>query len=436
MVELEKQGIPTVSWISTGFIKDAKMTGQIFGAESMVLAVLPREPGFESPEGIKEMVSGSIDQIINGLTKAIASAEDKLVEADTTITIEGNDLLDATDKMNRYFLDKGWSDGFPLVPPTPQAVETMLSGTRLGRDEVVGIIDPGRGIATVEKIAINAVMAGCRPEHMPVLITVVRCLTSPKLDVRTEVMSTGSQAPFILINGPIAKKLNINSKGCALDPGSGSYANIVIGRTLSLMLMNIGQGYPGVMSLSTVGNTLNYSLCVAENEDDSPWESYHVEKGFDKDTSTVTLMFVRGGTTFGDMSSNTAEATAQGQAWIAGHTNCTVGGWLMKWKNQALFLIGPAHARTIARDGWDKKKLRQFLFEHAKIPFDALLYGKELSIIYDAFPQFMTILKENPKIPMPVVDSPDCFHIFVVGGSGPVSAYYEGTSEVTLPLED
>jgi hypothetical protein len=304
-------------------------------------------------------------------------------------------------------------------------------------------MEPGQGIATVQKIAINAVMAGCQPEHMPVLITAIRCLTQPAdvqkyESIRTFVASTGAQGPFILINGPIAKKLNINSKCSALDPGSPSYANIVIGRAVSLMILNIGHGYPGVLSMSTIGSPLNYTLCVAENEEDSPWEPYHVEKGYTKDASTVTIMIVRGGVTFGDLTSNTAERIAWGHSWVARRvSNTSVGEWLIGAKSRHLFLVCPAQARTLAREGWDKKTLRQYVYDHAKLPFEALMFGKDVNIVKKEHPQLATCLKDNPDLLLPVVEGPECFEIAVVGGAGPCSSFFEGHPWiVTLPVEE
>ncbi len=448
MVELEKRGVPTVSWLSPGFLEDAKMSTKIFGAKGLGLALLSRGTVWEHSEQTGELVAAAIDQVIGSLTKPVMAfeAEEKKVAPSEVLTIQGDDSLDAIEKINRRFLSEGWGDGFPIVPPTPQTVEGMLAGTRLSRDGVIAVLEPGYGMATVEKIAINAVMAGCRPEHMSLLITAVRCLGNPRITLRRWIMSTGAQGPFTLINGPIAKKLAINSKCSALDPGSDSYANMVIGRALSLVILNIAHGYPGAGSMSTIGNPMNYSMCVAENEEDSPWEPYHVEKGFDKDTSTVSVMFVRGGITFADQHSKTAESIAQGQAWIASRPGNLAGLWLTasqgekiseKYGTRNLFLVNPSHARVLAKDGWDKKKLRQYLYENAKLPLKILMFGKELSLVKKEHPQLFTCLEESPEIPLPVVDAPEHFEVAVVGGAGPCSSYFEGGGEfVTLPIEE
>ena len=446
MIEVEKRGIPTAAWIDAGFVEDARMSAKTSGAKGLALGVLAGPSAQLPPEQVREQVADSIAQVIEGLTKPVPAFEAEEALPGEVLTIQGADLLDAAEKMNRQFLSKGWSDGFPLVPPTPQAVEQILTGTRLSREQVIGVLEPGNGMATVEKIAINAVMAGCRPEHMPLLITVVRCISDPRMTLRRNVASTGGNAPFILVNGPIAKELNINCKTAALDPGSPSYANIVIGRALSLIILNIAHGYPGAGSMSTIGNPLNYSLCVAENEEDSPWEPYHVEKGFDKNTSTVTIMFVRGGTTYGDLTSKTAESIACGQSWIASRPMNTAALWLTSRAGEQLgeihgtrklFLVCPAHTSVLAKEGWDKKTLRQYLYEHVKLPFEVLMFGKELGIVRREHPQFLTLLKEHPEVPLPLVTAPDCFEIAVVGGVGPCSSYFEAHGGViTLPIEE
>ncbi len=427
------------------------MTAKVNGFKNIALAELQQETYFETKENILKLVENSIAQIIEGLTKQVDEAEVEAALPSEIITIQSDDLLNATEKMNRHFLSEGWSDGFPLVPPTPKAVEQMLTGTRLGRDEVIAVLDPGQGIGTVEKVAINAVMAGCRPEHMPLLIATVRCITQPSVDLHTYVMSTGSQSPLILINGPVAKKLNISSKGAALDPGSCNYANIVIGRALSLILMNIAQGYPSVLSMSTVGNPLNYSCCVAENEEDSPWEPYHVEKGYDKDTSTVTVMFVSGMCIF-RVPSNTAEGVAEGLTLIASRVTNNIGRWLLRrgeWdKNdpesqgktgraQNLFLLNPNNARFLAREGWDKASIKQYLYEHAKLPLKVLMFDKSAKNIVKEYPELALTLKDNPELLLPIVAGPETFHIAVLGGSGQSSIFFEGSRSVgTWPIEE
>jgi len=434
MIELEKRGVTTSGWVDSGFVEDAKLSAMVFGAKGgTTIAVLPGPSALIPPEKLREQVGEAIDKVIENLTTPlkidkVKTEEPKTEQTAEIITIEGVDQIEAIDKMVRHFLDEGWSDGFPLVPPTPTAVKEMLAGTKLKPDDVVSILEPGNGVATVEKIAINAVMAGCRPEHMPVVIAAVRCIGDPRMFLRTNAMSTGANAPVIIVNGPITKKLKINSKTCAMSPASASYANMVIGRALRLMIMNIGHGYCGSGCMSTIGSPLNISCCCAENEEDSPWEPYHVEKGYDKDTSTITVMFVFNMISIMDMQSFTAEELAWGYAKLVAQPDMITGRWLIghiknpldptkRMKNEHLMLLCPGHAKILARDGWTKDTLRQYLFKNARLNFETLMTGKEIKGIEDTFPQLMD-LKEHPEVKLPVVDRPDCFEIAVVGGPG------------------
>src|SRR3990170_6605165 len=234
MVGMERAGLPTVSFPAAGFVKDARRSAQAFGLTALPIAVVPLPLTNQTPEEIRRAVEGCIDQVIQGLTESPAT----IVEAPAAgpvaerLTIEGADTLDALDRMNGLFLERGWSDAFPLVPPTPDRVDRMLGGTRRARDEVVAVLEPGFGVGTVEKIAINAVMAGCRPEHLPVLLAAVEAVADPRFLLIIAAMSTGPHAPLILVNGPIVRQLGINSGGCALGPGAPSFPNVVIGRAL------------------------------------------------------------------------------------------------------------------------------------------------------------------------------------------------------------
>jgi hypothetical protein len=449
MVEFEKRGLPSIASVAPAFYEDAKMSGKVFGSKNIVLRVLPGDSAIEPAERVREMAAETIDQVIDGLTKsaALLEAEAEAAKPSAIITIEGKDLLDATLKMNHEFLSKEWSDGMPLMPPTAEAVEHMLSGTRLGRDEVVAIIEPGFGIATVEKIAINAVMAGCQPEHMPVLIAMVRILADLRAFVRTKEMSTGGSFPIIWINGPIAKKLNINSGIGCCGPGSRSYANVVLGRALRLMIMNIGQAYPGVMSMTTISSPLKFGMCAAENEAENPWEPYHVEKGFDKDASTVTIMWAFSLIRLGSMKMNNAKDLADHYSMIVNQADGISGRWLMgRFKDQRdpkvdimndnLLFLSPDHAEILARDGWSKQNLREYLFEHCRLNYETLVHEFEWEGVKKIYPQLVH-LKDKPDVLLPIVEKPDCYQIVVVGGRGPGAWYFVGSrAPVTYPIEE
>jgi hypothetical protein len=239
------------------------------------------------------------------------------------------------------------------VPPTEKAVTEMMTGTDLPADHVVAKIIPRLGKATVEKIAVNAVMAGALPTHMPVLIAAVQALMNPKTRFDTFEVSTGSWAPFFAINGPIRKDIHVNYSSGALSPGD--IANAAIGRAVGLIVKNIGGARKGIEDMGVIGNPSKYSLVLGENEEESPWEPLHVERGFKKEDNTLTLFFpnsymqaVPRGTS--------AEGIAQSLA--------DMGPW-----NMSCLVVIPSHAKILADGGWTKKKLKEFILKNAKSPF-------------------------------------------------------------------
>ncbi len=440
MVEFEKRGVPTVSWVARGFTKDALRSAENFGVPSLAIANMPVPFTNQSPEIIGGMVNDAIDQVIQGLTEPPETMPD--LEAGFTaisepmLTFQGSDLLDTMEVMNRQFLEWRWSDGFPLVPPTPERVERMMQATGRAPQDVIATLEPGFGLATVEKIASNAVMAGCRPEHLPVLITAVQCISEPQIYLRNKAMSTGPHAPLILVNGPIARELGINSGVCALGPGSISYANSVIGRALRLIMMNVGFTYPGVSDMDTIGSPIKYSLCVAENEGESPWEPYHVERGFPANESTVTVHFVYGTCELHDFQSREAENLVHGFASAACNLDqVSTGNWLLgrradprhmtEEKEVHFMIICPEHAQVFHRQGWDKARIKQEMYKRARMPFRDLMMGQEPKGFQTAHPELQW-LWDSPDTLLPVVESPDCYSLAVVGAAAGRGAFFWG----------
>ncbi|MBI4590280.1 MAG: hypothetical protein HY725_15725 [Candidatus Rokubacteria bacterium] len=440
--------MPTVSFTAEAFARDARRSAETFGLPALPIAVVPLPFTNQTADEIRRAVEGAIDQVIQALTTppalhvevpaAAASAE--------SIPIEGSDPLDALDRMTRLFLERGWSDGFPLVPPTPDRVQLMLRGTRRVAGEVVAVLEPGFGVATVEKIAINGVMAGCLPEHLPVLLAAVEAVSDPKFFLRIAAMSTGPHAPLMLVNGPMATKLGINSGRCALGPGSQNHANVVIGRALRLIYMNIGQAYPGVMDMDTIGSANKFSLCVAENEEANPWQPFHVERGFAPDASTVTVMTVYAQSDVFDFFNTTPEgilttvASAAANAAIASTGRWLEGTWAdprtkTKIRDRNLLLLCPEHAAIIARHGWSKADVRNYLYRHATLPFRVLRANREPSTLVAGRPDLQW-LTAHPELPVPLVEAPECYEVAVVGGAAGRSMYFYGAHEaVTKPIE-
>jgi hypothetical protein len=446
MFETEKRGIPTVSWTANRFEKDAQASARAFGLPIIALALIPTPATNESDDSISKMAENAINQVIDGLIKpALPKVGEITAPPSEILKFQGEDTLEAIAVMNKFFLEKGWSDGFPIMPPTRQAVERMLSGTSLNANKSICLLEPAFGMATVEKVAINAVMAGCQPEHLPVVITALKCLADPAMLVRNFAMSTAPHAPLVLINGPIAKKLGINAKSCALGPGSISYANTVIGRSIRLIMMNIGHSYPGVGDMDTIGSPTKYSMCLAENEDENPWEPFHVERGYDRDTSTVTIHFNYGLCDMADAWSTAPEGLVErfaGTATNLGHMG--IGQWLIGHRNDQRYnvdvkehdfiLMCPDHAKVFNEAKWSKNQVRQAIHEHALAP--GRLLWRDIKLVQAAHPDFAD-LEKDPERMLPVLEDPECYHIAVVGADVGRSLFCWGAGDaVTKAIEE
>jgi hypothetical protein len=265
---------------------------------------------------------------------------------------------------------RGVTDGLPVVPPTEERVTRMLAAVDRDPQEVLGTVGPNYGRATVEKVAINAVMAGCHPSYFPVVVAGVEALCEESFNVHALNVTTFSATPMAIINGPIRQEIGVNCGHNAL--GHGFRANATIGRALRLVIRNIGGAKPQEITKATLGHPAQFTFCVGENEEESPWEPLHVEKGFRPDQSTITLFGGHSPFQINDHASRTAEQLALSIGW----TMASV--W--NHKNFPLFsdtvlVICPEHAQTFAQDGWSKDDLRQFLFEHIRRPLRELRPG-------------------------------------------------------------
>jgi hypothetical protein len=250
-------------------------------------------------------------------------------------------------EVQRFFYKRGWTDGLPILPPTREAVDEMLTGTDLPPDHVVGKMIPRLGKATVEKIAINAVMAGALPTAMPLLIASVDGLLDPLSTFGVFEVSTGSWSPFYIVNGPIRQQLRINGSTGALSPGD--IANASIGRAMALIVKNLGGARKGIEDMGVLGNPAKYSMVLGENEEASPWEPHHVQYGFGADDNCVTVSFPN----------SYVQIVPRGTD-DRGIID-TICDRLGKQWRQLTLLVCPSHAATLAEAGWTKPKLIDYL---------------------------------------------------------------------------
>ncbi|HYM31443.1 MAG TPA: thioredoxin family protein [Candidatus Cybelea sp.] len=264
--------------------------------------------------------------------------------------------------------ERGWTDGLPVVPPTETRVLRMLQGTNRSADEVVGIVPPDLAPCTVEKVAINAVMAGAKPEYMPVILAALEAALIDEFGMHGVLCTTMFAGPVLIVNGPVAKAIGMNSAGNAL--GQGNRANAAIGRALQLIIRNVGGGRPGEVDRATLGTPGKYTFCFAEAED-SPWEPLSVERGFARGASTVTVFAGEGVQGIVDQKSRTPESLARSFALslrAVDHPKLAMMG-------DALLVVSPEHSRVFIEAGWSKARLRQELETLLLTPGRELVQG-------------------------------------------------------------
>jgi len=365
-------------------------------------------------EEIEAGVDGVMDDVVAALTRPLTAEEKspkpKKVEKPSRIIFKGN-----LQEVNRFFYQRGWADGLPVVPPTEEAVAEMLTGTDLPPDHLVAELEPRRGKATVEKIAINAVMAGALPTYMPVLIAGVKALKSGSPNTIMMAASTGSFAPVWIVNGPIRHDLHINSSSGTLSPGD--IANATIGRAMGLITKNVRGVRKGMEDMGILGHPGKYTMVIGENEEANPWEPLHVERGFKKEDSTISLLFSQ---SFQQLGSYGTDDKGLLRTMVY---NMTPGGMGAPW-----LILTPVNAQSLAKRGWTKKSINDYIVENARAP-------------RDHFPRLpgMGEDKGDPKEPVPIIrlrpGQSNPIQILVFGGLNPLIGFLSGGYTVTEKIE-
>ena len=265
--------------------------------------------------------------------------------------------------------DQGWSDGLPVVPPTKVRLMRMLSGTKRDPQEYIGAVPPDLGRCTIEKIALNAVLAGCKPEYLPVVITAVEAALEDEFCMHGLLATTYFSGPMVIVNGPLARSIGMNAKGNAL--GQGNRANATIGRALQLVIRNIGGGRPRQVDRSALGNPGKYTFCFAEDEAGSCWQSLAEEKGFAAEDSTVTLFAADGVQGIVDQKSKGPDSLTRSFAAalrVVAHPKLVMS-------SDAFLVVSPEHERVYREADWSKQDLKDRLAELLMIPGTELVAG-------------------------------------------------------------
>ena len=404
----------TVHESSAGFVRQEWERIARRAADS-VGAVMP--PLFRDDEAVPEWRAGCASRT----TDAVFQEELRVRRGRGRLQsrrVEIGDLEDAVE----FFFERGLSDGLPVVPPTEGRVLRMLEGTRRSPDEVVALVPPNYAPATVEKVAINAVLAGCRPEYLPVVLAAVEAACTDAFNMHGVLATTYFAAPLIIVNGPIRQRLGINSGVNVF--GQGTRANATIGRALNLVVRNVGGGRPGEVDRATLGQPGKYTYCIAENEEDNPWPPLHVERGFRPQDSTVTLFAAEAPRALVDQLSR----SARGVVTTLGKCMETIAHHKWYQYAEAVLVICPEHVRTIARDGWGKADIRRCIQEVTAKPLAALLAGADGSA--EGVPR--RVVGENPaaqvlETMVSKFASEDSIQIVVAGGgAGKFSAVVGG----------
>jgi hypothetical protein len=433
MAELERAGKPTVGFVAQRFEGDWRASAGAFGVEQLRYVVFPEVLTGITPENIRSYADDNVDEIVQLLTKSPQGngSKDAMSPAETQVlAFKGSDRYDAVQSMNRDYLDSGWGDGYPLLPPTPEAVESILKGTRRAPGDVVAIIEPGMGVATVEKMAVNAAMAGCSTEHFPLLIAAVEAMTTKPFPLRNLTQSTGGQGLLFVVNGPIAGRLGINGAQNALDIGKPSRVNVMLARALRLILLNIGHDYPGHLDMATIGAFRGLPFLTAENELHSPWTPFHVDRGHDRDTSTVTVCGRSHQVDCADLENWTAERVLSSIAGFAstpphgGYSSIGTNDEVLDHSVNLNILLAPDHAKSIVRDGVTKLGTKEYILNHAKVR--ARFVKNRFVGDNQPTPQWRWILDLPDDHLLQVVDSAEHVNIFVVGGEAGRSVVLEG----------
>jgi len=378
-------------------------------------------------DDLARMATSAVELVVKEWTQGSSGAKDSGISVSPwspIITIEG-DFLDA----NRMLLESGLTDGLPVIPPLPKLVEQFVTASGRSGSEVIARLLPLMGDITVERIAANAVMAGCRPEVMPILITAVKAMSAEEYRVNHVVTTAHTLFPLLIVGGPIAKEIGM-SDGRDLS-AEGWRPNATIARALRLIMYNC-MSLPGVHGATCQGHLGKVADAITENLEQSPWEPFHVEMGYSASDSVLTVMTVEPMQMVDDHSA----LSAQGVLANFGSQMATSGNRPMFGPAQHLLILGPAHANKAAQGGFDRKTIRRFIYEVYRIPVHQ--FPPESRERWSAWKKMMYGTNTVEHATVPVVEDINDIMIMVHGGAGPNSFFAPGINNhrsVTRKIE-
>jgi len=403
--------VPTVTICSEAFVGLAREEARNLGMPDLPLAIIEHPIGGEAPGVIQGRAASALPQVLRALTDAAhpgASAAGAEVVDETLVFASDDDVMEV-------YHARRWTDGLPFVLPTEERVQRMVAGSGRPASDVVAVVPPRWAQATVHNIAVNAVMAGCLPKHMPLVIAGIEAACDPEFGLYSVQATTHPCAVLMLVSGPAVADLGLNCGRGALGPGFRTNASV--GRAMRLVLINVGGGIPGDGDQATHGSPAKYSYVIAENEAATPWEPFRVTRGFDRTDSTVTVFSGEGPHNINDhvcTSAHTTLAVVADTMTTIGHNNAA-----SVIRGDVLVAFGPEHAHTIASGGLSKAGVQSYLFERARNRVGLL----KLRAMYKAqnWPSWVDASDDDALCP--VVACPEDIHVVVTGGPGKHSAF-------------
>ncbi|HEY6258554.1 MAG TPA: hypothetical protein VIY51_22455 [Xanthobacteraceae bacterium] len=401
-VEIERRGIPTVTVFSTAFASAALIQAAGRGMPDLRLVKVPHPMHTASRALVMQRADTVIDALVERLTRAGSAGADAVARQDNASTALPNDDQE-------LFFARGWTDGLPVEIPTAQKVAQMIRASGRDAGETIGPIPPRWRMATIEKIAINAVLAGCRPEYFPVVLAAVEALLDNDCQLYGIQTATNTTAPLIIVNGPVVEELELNARGNLF--GQGARANATIGRAVQLVFRNIGGDIAGETDMSTHGQAGKFTSCIAEAEQDSPWTAFHVDAGFAQEASTATVIGASAPHnifTYGCETGREILDQFIGAMTGLGHNNII-------FPTGPLLVVSPEHAATLAQDGIGKAEIRRAVFELARIPLIRFAQRTAEGLRHRRARWFAEVGDPDH---IGVADRPEDVNVIVAGGAG------------------
>lgn len=423
-------GMPSVLIVTTPFEQIARQVASSLGYPELPVISVDHPVGllpFDVVHARGAKVGPAVRDAILSAASATTAADVRQVPEDELLVVENDQVA-----IDDLYQENWWSDGLPVVAPTEHRVAAML-GRHVDRaDVVIAKVATGYGLATYRSVAINAVLAGCRPAYFDTVVAAVKAVTDPVFNLHGIQATTHPAGPMVMVNGPVVDRIGMNAGTNTFGPGNR--ANASIGRALRLVLQNVGRSVPGVTDRATFGHPGKYTNCIAENERESPWEPYHVSRGFDASVSTVSVFGTEGPQNMNDAASTTAGGL------LKTFTGCmtSVGANYHQYPRTEPFIIhSPEHAHILAQEGFTRQSLQAYYSENARVALDAFSPEKVERFLARRRPAWFG--PENTTGYALVADHPEDILIAVAGGPGTHSVLiptFGPTKSVTVAIDE